>query len=557
MRKVLLVILDGWGHSDFAEPPSKGNAIERARVPCFRKLYEERPRTRLACSGREVGLPEGQMGNSEVGHLNLGAGRVVHQDIVRIDHAIEDGAFADRLGLEGMVERLRARDGTLHVVGLVSDGGVHSHLRHFLGLFEALPEDLPVRVHCLTDGRDTSPTGGLRYLTEIEAVCARSHSWQIASVTGRYWAMDRDRRWERTRRAYDLIVRGRSAAWAGGIDFLEAGYREGVTDEFVEPTGLRGAGEEGVRPRDAVILMNFRADRMRQLTEALTRPDFDAFDRDGRIPAEVVTLTEYEPGLPVRVAFPSDNVELGLSELLAREGRRQLKVAETEKYAHVTYFFNGGEERAFDGEERKLIPSPKVATYDLEPEMSARGVTDVVLAGIHGGVHDFILVNFANPDMVGHTGSIPAAVRAVETVDACLAELKRAAEERPEWVILVTADHGNAEKMLDEEGNVHTAHTTEPVDFIVFDPRVPDRRTGSGPSSPGADVSLRGPGRLADVAPTVLRYLDIEQPPLMTGRSLLAGELAAPRGRSAGDGEVAGARHAGAARKGAAESGTG
>jgi 2,3-bisphosphoglycerate-independent phosphoglycerate mutase len=532
MRKVLLVILDGWGHSDFEEPASEANAIERARVPCFRKLYDERPRTRLACSGREVGLPEGQMGNSEVGHLNLGAGRVVHQDIVRIDRAIEEGHFGKRLGLEQTIRGLRERGGTLHVAGLVSDGGVHSHLRHFLALLDVLPEDLPVRVHCLTDGRDTSPTGGRGYLAEIDAACARSPSWRIASVTGRYWAMDRDRRWDRTRRAYDLIVRGRSDAWADGIELLEASYREGVTDEFVAPTGIRSVGERGVRPQDAVVLMNFRADRMRQLTAALARPDFDAFERDGRIPAEVVTLTEYEPDLPVRVAFPPENVALGLSELLAREGRRQLKVAETEKYAHVTYFFNGGEERPFDGEDRTLIPSPKVATYDLQPEMSARGVADAVLAGVRGGEHDFILVNFANPDMVGHTGSIPAAVRAVEAVDGCLADLVRAVEEDPQWVMLVTADHGNAEKMLDAEGNVHTAHTTEPVDFIVLDPgeRGADRPDTAARGADAGQPVLRGPGRLADVAPTILWYLGIDQPPQMTGVSLVtSGAAARPR----------------------------
>ncbi len=509
MRKVLLIILDGWGHSDFEGAPSEGNAVELAAVPTFRSLYDRFPRTRLTCSGRDVGLPEGQMGNSEVGHLNLGAGRVVYQDIARVDRAIADGAFGQRLGLERIVSGLRARGGTLHVAGLVSDGGVHSHLRHFAALLQLLPADLAVRVHCITDGRDTSPTGGRGYVGEIEELCRRSGAWSVASVTGRYWAMDRDRRWDRTKRAFDLIARGRAERWADDpLTLLERSYAEGTTDEFVEPTGIRGGGEAGVGPGDVVLLMNFRADRMRQLTAALSRADFDAFDRGGEgLPAEVVTLTEYEEGLPVTVAFPPQNVRMGLSELLASRGLRQLKVAETEKYAHVTYFFNGGEETAFAGEDRTLIPSPKVATYDLQPEMSAREVADAVVGGVGAG-YDFILVNFANPDMVGHTGSIPAAVAAVEVVDRCLGDILAAVEADPDWVALVTADHGNCEMMIDAQGDVHTAHTTEPVDFIVFDPRG------------GAPTLLDG-GRLADVAPTVLGYLEIAPPREMTGRDLV------------------------------------
>jgi len=509
MRKVLLVILDGWGHSDFGVPPNPGNAVELARVPTFRRLYDERPRTRVACSGRDVGLPVGQMGNSEVGHLNLGAGRIVHQDIVRIDAAVEDGSLAKRLGLGGLLSRLRKRSGVLHVVGLVSDGGVHSHLRHLTALLGVLPLETPLHIHCLTDGRDTSPTGGARYVSEVEAACARSPAWKIASVTGRYWAMDRDKRWERTKRAYDLIVRGEAEAWEADAGFLAKSYAAGVTDEFVSPTGIRGAGERGIRTEDAVILINFRADRMRQIVAALTRPDFDGFERAAPRPAEVVTMTQYEPSLPVSVAFGPDDVRMGLAEVVAARGLKQLKTAETEKYAHVTYFFNGGEETPFPGEDRVLIPSPKVATYDLQPEMSARGVADAVIDGIHSGTYGFILVNFANPDMVGHTGSIPAAVRAVETVDGCLAYILRTIEEHSEWVSLITADHGNCEKMIDEHGNVHTAHTTEPVDLIVFDPT-------------GAETPLAGPGRLCDVAPTVLAYMGIEQPAAMTGRDLVA-----------------------------------
>jgi 2,3-bisphosphoglycerate-independent phosphoglycerate mutase len=319
--------------------------------------------------------------------------------------------------------------------------------------------------------------------------------------------MDRDKRWERTKRAYDLIVHGRSEAWESAPDFLLQSYDAGVTDEFVAPTGMRGAGERGIRAEDAVLMLNFRADRMRQLVAALTVPDFSGFERNGTRPAEVVTMTEYEPTFPVTVAFQPQDVTMGLSEVVSRQGLRQLKTAETEKYAHVTYFFNGGEETPFTGEERVLIPSPKVATYDLQPEMSARGVADAVIAGLRGP-YDFILVNFANPDMVGHTGSIPAAVAAVEAVDACMADILREVSARPEWVALITADHGNCEKMIDENGNVHTAHTTEPVDLIVFDP-------DSG------ETALAGPGCLADVAPTVLGYMGIDPPAQMTGRDLV------------------------------------
>lgn len=517
MSKVVLVILDGWGHSDFEGEPDEGNAVERARAPTFRRIYDSCPRTRLLCSGSAVGLPEGQMGNSEVGHLNLGGGRVVDQDIVRIDKAIADCTLSDRLDLGGIVARLRSTGGTLHVIGLVSDGGVHSHVRHFDALFDLVPKDVALRLHCITDGRDTSPTGGVAYVGRLAERCDESDAWAVASVTGRYWAMDRDNRWDRTRRAFELIARGSAEAWAGGVDFLEAGYASGTTDEFVEPTGIRGAGEGGIGGRDIVLLMNFRSDRMRQLTSALSRPDFAGFHRSGPLPDRVVTMTEYQDDLPVHVAFAPHNVCNGLSEHLARHGFRQLKAAETEKYAHVTYFFNGGEETAREGEDRVLIPSPQVATYDQQPEMSAPAVAQAVIDGLKGG-YDFILVNFANPDMVGHTGVIPAAVEAVEAVDACLTDILACVSERGDWVALVTADHGNCEKMLDGEGNVHTAHTTEPVDFIVYDPRA-ERGDADGDAYLRAELSETA--RLGDVAPTVLGYMEVDPPEEMTGRDIV------------------------------------
>ena len=504
MRKVLLVILDGWGHSDFSDDADPGNAIELADVPVFRRLYDGYPRTRLACSGVDVGLPAGQMGNSEVGHLNLGAGRVVYQDIARIDKAIAEGDFAERLDLSGIESAVRASGGRVHVVGLVSDGGVHSHLRHFTALLDLMPTDLPLRLHCITDGRDTSPTGGVDYVGVLADRCADGDDWAIASVTGRYWAMDRDRRWERIRRAWDLIACGEADDWADDVTFLSEAYSSGTTDEFMEPTGIRGVGEAGIGPDD---------DRMRQLTAALSVPEFDGFERSGPLPASIVSMTEYEEGLPVRVVFPAENVRTGLSEHLASQGLKQLKVAETEKYAHVTYFFNGGEETPWPGEDRSLVPSPKVATYDLQPEMSARGVADAVLAGL-AGPYDFLLVNFANPDMVGHTGVIPAAVKAVEAVDSVMGEVLAAVDECPEWVALITADHGNCEKMIDANGRPHTAHTTEPVDLIVYDPQAG--------SDARPETTLREQGRLADVAPTVLNYMGVEQPDVMTGLDLVA-----------------------------------
>ncbi len=525
MRKVLLVILDGWGHSDFSGDPTPGNAVELADVPTFRRLYDGFPRVRLECSGGAVGLPAGQMGNSEVGHLNLGAGRVVYQDIARVDKAIAEGEFEKCLGLEELVEGALSRKGAIHIVGLVSDGGVHSHLRHFTALLDLIPEDVPVRLHCITDGRDTSPTGGINYLRTLSEICDRSELWKIATVCGRYWTMDRDKRWERTKRGFDLIASGEADVWADDIGFLEESYAEGTTDEFIEPTGIRGAGEAGVGANDAVILMNFRSDRMRQITAALSQPGFDHFVRDGSVPHAIVSMTEYEEGLPVTVAFPPENVRTGLSEFLATRGLKQLKVAETEKYAHVTYFFNGGEETPWEGEDRSLVQSPKVATYDLQPEMSARGVADAVIEGL-AGEYGFILVNFANPDMVGHTGSIPAAVKAVEAVDSCVKDILACVDANPDWVALVTADHGNCEMMIDPEGNVHTAHTTTPVDFIVYDPEGVRAAPGGTHAVDAEDgtpaISLRGDGCLGDVAPTVLGFMGIEQPEAMTGKDLVS-----------------------------------
>ncbi len=508
MSKVLLVILDGWGHSEFNDPPWEGNAPEQARVPRFRDLYDHAPRTRLACSGADVGLPEGQMGNSEVGHMNLGAGRIVYQDIARVDRAIADGELGAALGLDETVARLRSSGRALHLVGLVSDGGVHSHIRHLEALLALLPPDLDVRVHCITDGRDTSPTSGAGFVGHVADLCDDAPGWKIATVSGRYFAMDRDKRWDRTEKAYRAIVEGKSDVVEDTPRFLRKRYEDGVTDEFVPPVVIAGAGERGIEDGGAVILFNFRADRMRQLCSALTVPDFDAFERRPPL-KDVTTLTRYESHFRVKVAFPPRDIEQRLGQVVAEHGHNQLRVAETEKYAHVTYFFNCGVETPNPGEDRHLVPSPRVATYDLQPEMSAAGVAAEVTEGMDAGSYDFILVNFANPDMVGHTGVIPAAVKAVETVDGLLGGLlDRVAAADGEWVALITADHGNCEKMLQPDGSPHTAHTTEPVDLFVIDPSGRFRLVG-------------GPGRLADVAPTVLACMGIPQPTEMTGTSLV------------------------------------
>ena len=522
VKNVLLVILDGWGHSEFGPVPDPGNAVEQARVPRYRGMLDICPTTRLACSGLDVGLPEGLMGNSEVGHTNLGAGRIVSQDIVRIDRALEDGSLAGRIGLRELVNRVRGLDGRLHLIGLVSDAGVHSHVRHLTHLLRLLPTTLPLRVHAISDGRDASPTGSAEHVAAVERVLERFDDARVTTVGGRYWTMDRDQRWDRTERAWRTIVDGRGPSAPGPASaLLRRSYASGVTDEFIEPVQL--AGYEGITHRDAVFCFNFRADRMRQLVAALSERDFSAFERGRALPDRVVTMTEYSPELPATAVFPPVHVDDGLGEVISNAGLRQLRVAETEKYAHVTYFFNGGREEPFPGEDRDLEPSLKVATYDLSPEMSAREVAAAAVRGIEED-YAFVLVNFANPDVVGHTGSIPAAVRAVETVDECLGQLLDAVERMPNWVAVVTADHGNCERMLASDGSPHTAHTTEPVDLFVYDPRaraelLPRLSLDQHPE----------PHRLADVAPTVLGYLGLPKPAAMTGRDLVLRPTSAGR----------------------------
>jgi 2,3-bisphosphoglycerate-independent phosphoglycerate mutase len=498
---VALVILDGWGIA----PAGPGNAVEQASTPVFDELWSRYPHTQLSASGRDVGLPDGQMGNSEVGHLNLGAGAVVKQDLARIDDSIADGSFFENEALRAACATARSGTGRLHAMGLVSDGGVHSGFAHLRALIElAARERVPdLVVHAFTDGRDTLPNSGAGFVAQLDGWLAE-HGGRIGTVGGRYYAMDRDRRWDRTQRAYEAIVRGSGAAAGSAEEAVRASYEAGVTDEFVEPAVIDGY--EGMSPGDAAIHFNFRPDRARQLVRALAEPGFGDFDRgDAPIPV-LTTFTEYHAGWPYPVAFPPHDPEMTLARVLAEAGAHQLHVAETEKYAHVTYFFNGGREEEWKGEERCLVDSPRdVPTYDHKPEMSARAAADAFTGRWREGDYRFGIINFANPDMVGHTGDIPAAIRAIETVDGCLGDVVAAVHEGG-GACIVTADHGNADNMLEPDGSPNTAHSKNPVPFIVTD----------------RGVALADGGILADVAPTALALLGIPQPEEMTGRSLAA-----------------------------------
>jgi 2,3-bisphosphoglycerate-independent phosphoglycerate mutase len=502
---VVLLVLDGWGY----RPEREGNAIAMANVPTWDKLWARAPRTLLAASEEAVGLPCGQMGNSEVGHLNLGAGRVVKQDLVRINDAIKDGSFFENPVFVDACRRVKANGGTLHLVGLIGQGGVHAIDTHLLALLDlATRQQVPrVAIQVMLDGRDTMPRSGLGYLEELMA--AAKGRATIGSVGGRYYGMDRDHRWDRTEKWYDSAVRGVGPSATDPLQVVRDAYARDVTDEFVVPTAIVAANGQPVAPMrdgDAVICFNYRSDRMRQIVRALTVPGFDGFDVKDRPDVTVATMTVYDQTFDVPVAFPPQSMARIVGEVVSEAGFTMLRTAETEKYAHVTYFFNGGIETPFKGEDRRLVPSQKVATYDLAPEMSAPGITDVLCSAIAAGEHDFLLCNYANADMVGHTGNVPAVIKAVETVDQSLARVIAAAEQAGTR-LLITADHGNCEMMLDPKtGGPHTAHTTNPVPFLVVDG--------------GETHRLRDGGALRDVGPTILRMLGLERPAEMDGRDL-------------------------------------
>jgi 2,3-bisphosphoglycerate-independent phosphoglycerate mutase len=502
----MLLIRDGWGINPggVEQREANGDATLLARTPFHDELYRQYPGSRVSASGLDVGLPPGQMGNSEVGHLNLGAGRIVYQDLTRINKAIADGDLSRSAVLAEAF--MRARSSRLHLLGLVSDGGVHSHYAHLVALANAAHAAgvSDIMVHAFTDGRDTSPTGGADFLAECGAALAASGA-HITTVVGRYYAMDRDRRWERTKLAWDAIVFGHGRLSAlDPAAAIRTEYAQGTTDEFLPALIFSAPNEQRVRDGDVVLFFNFRADRARQLSLAFLEENFACFDRGVHPRVHYVTLTQYDATYPSPYVFAPESFAHILGQVVSAAGKRQLRIAETEKYPHVTYFFNGGIEQPFAGEDRKIIPSPKVATYDLQPEMSAREVTDVVLANL--AAYDLIILNFANPDMVGHTGVVDAGIRAVETIDACVARIVPALLSLG-GKCLITADHGNCEQMRNADGSPNTAHTTNLVHFIYV-------------AEDAARFRLED-GILADVAPTLLFLLGLPQPPEMTGRNLL------------------------------------
>ncbi|MBT9539025.1 2,3-bisphosphoglycerate-independent phosphoglycerate mutase [Thiobacillus sp.] len=505
---VLLIILDGFG----CRAERADNAIAQADKPNFDRLWKENPHTLIHASESEVGLPKGQMGNSEVGHLNIGAGRVVYQEFTRIDRAIESGYFFTNPALLNAIHLARDNNKTLHILGLLSDGGVHSHELHFHALLElAARQGLhKVCLHVFVDGRDTPPKSAEIYLRRLSEKIEQTGVGHIASMIGRYYAMDRDRRWQRVQAAYDLLTLGRAEFLADSpLAGLEAAYARGESDEFVKATAIASPDGKPVKMEDgdSVVFLNFRSDRARQLSRPFIEPDFCEFEREvtPRL-ATYCTLTGYSDDFVVSVAFPPERIKNGLGEYLANRGLRQLRIAETEKYPHVTFFFNGGEEASFPGEDRVLVPSPDVATYDLKPEMSAYEVTDKLVAAIEGKQYDLIVCNFANPDMVGHSGNLQAAIKAIETVDVCLGKVVAAQRARG-GEVLVTADHGNAELMLDPvTGQAHTAHTLNLVPLIYVGRR---------------HASLAETGALEDISPTLLKMMGLPQPAEMTGEALV------------------------------------
>jgi 2,3-bisphosphoglycerate-independent phosphoglycerate mutase len=506
---VVLAILDGWGYRHEDEH----NAIRAASTPVMDALWHAYPHTLIEASGAAVGLPDDQMGNSEVGHLTIGSGRIIRQELVRISQAVKDGSLAANPALNALADGLIQRGGTLHLIGLCSDGGVHSHITHLSGLLRwAAARGLSdVCVHVITDGRDTDPSSAPRFVAQVQDQISRAGVGRIATLCGRYWAMDRDNRWDRTEKAYRLYTEPAPISELSPVNAIHASYALDIGDEFLEPLRL---AEGLIEAGDALVCFNFRPDRVRQLIRALVVPEFDGFEREAITPLDVVTFTQYEKGLPVAVAFPPESLDGLLGQVVSESGLRQFRTAETEKYPHVTYFMNGGIEQAFPGEDRHLVPSPRVATYDQSPAMSASQLTDSCIAAIQKGIYSLVVINYANPDMVGHTGKMDATTEAISTVDACVGRLMEATN-RMGGTLLITADHGNAETMEGPDGRPWTAHTTNPVPVILVEG---EKRKLPGH---GTNVLLRDQGGLADIAPTILEILNLPKPATMSGASLV------------------------------------
>ncbi len=507
-KPIVLTIMDGFGFND----QTVGNAIFTAKTPVLDDIFSNCPTTSIGASGMDVGLPDGQMGNSEVGHTNIGAGRVVYQELTRITKSISDGDFFTNPALLGAVENCKKNDSALHLMGLLSDGGVHSHIEHLYALVKLAKDNGLERVyiHALLDGRDVPPASAADFIDQTNAKLASIGTGKIATVLGRFYGMDRDNRWERVSRAYNALVNGEGVITDNAAEAVRKSYEtidedgKNITDEFVLPTVVEGT--ERIKTGDSLVFFNFRPDRAREITRTFVDPDFNGFERKGgKVDLYYVCMTQYDKSMPnVEVAFKPQSLTNTLGEYLAKKGRTQLRIAETEKYAHVTFFFNGGREVEFDGEDRILINSPKVATYDMQPEMSANPVCDKVCEAIESGKYDVVILNFANCDMVGHTGVFPAAVSAVETVDKCVGRVRESVKLM-KGIMLLTADHGNADRMVDTDGSPFTVHTTNPVPFAVI----------------GKECKLREGGKLCDIAPTILKLLDLEQPEEMSGTSII------------------------------------
>ena len=501
-KPVVLCIMDGFGISDINE----GNAIYSAKTPNLSKIFKENPFTTIGASGLDVGLPDGQMGNSEVGHTNIGAGRVVYQMLVKISKDIKEGTFFNIDALKDAMDNCKQNDTALHLIGLLSDGGVHSHIEHLYGLLEMAKKMAlkKVYVHCLMDGRDVSTTSGVGFVKDLQAKMDELGVGEIATIMGRYYAMDRDFAWDRVEKAYAAMVYGEGNVNPDAVNVMEASYANDVTDEFIIPTVVNKDGM--IKAGDSVVSFNFRPDRARQFTRTFVDEAFDGFTRkNGFFPVKYVCMTQYDETMPnVTVAYPPEELKMTLGEVRASKNMTQLRIAETQKYAHVTFFFNGGEEKTFDGEDRVLIKSPDVHTFDLQPEMSAYPVCDEVCQKILSGKYDVIILNFANCDMVGHTGVFDAAVKAVEAVDECVGKIIDVTNKM-DGVVIITADHGNADRMIGDDGNPFTPHTTNKVPFCVV----------------GYDCTVKEGGRLADIAPSIIKVLGLEQPKEMTGESII------------------------------------
>ncbi|MEO9512755.1 MAG: 2,3-bisphosphoglycerate-independent phosphoglycerate mutase [Flavobacteriaceae bacterium] len=498
-KKAILMILDGWGKS----PDPKVSAIEKAKTPFIDSLYDKFPNANLLTDGMHVGLPEGQMGNSEVGHMNLGAGRIVYQDLAKINKAVKEDTLKDEAILKDAFEYAKTNNKPIHFLGLVSNGGVHSHIDHLKALIEASDKNgvKTSYIHAFTDGRDVDPKSGKAFLEELTDFCADKNT-KLATVIGRYYAMDRDKRWERVKKAYDVIVNGKGETAENISEAIQKNYDQGITDEFIEPLVLNAQGT--VNEGDVIVFFNFRTDRGRELTQVLNQQDFPELDMK-KLDLYYVTLTNYDDSFKgVKVVYDKDNIKDTLGEILAKAGKKQIRIAETEKYPHVTFFFNGGREEPFTGEKRILCPSPKVATYDLKPEMSAFEIRDAIIPELKKGEADFVCLNFANPDMVGHTGIMEAAVKACETVDECAKDVITIALENG-YSTIVIADHGNCDTMVNPDGSPNTAHTTNPVPLILVDKTISEIKDGV----------------LGDIAPTILKLIGVEKPSLMTQKALV------------------------------------